>query len=457
MDRRCLICGQLPTSSYSYPHDIVEAIKWQGLLNFFVPIEILWHYCCVCEKHIDETGVNVPDKSIFNTNDQRPRVSFNESAAVLYFCDAKTQPNSETHLQRKSDYLHSRDSNEQSSRNPGNDHHFNYIDSGLLNFENMGNLQRAMGNMGDYQEDSKIQNMLPKRHTSGSESSESHLKNFKLCLSSSSSKDLNVASKNFTKGQTENNNFVQLGSSLTFTSGPSCQAWAAKNNLLQDTESSVKQSDFNRIKLNMKCNQLAHQQTKLLEDQQGQRELLKPSEYHQQVQHPQEQLSQRAQNYDQGIHCPSGTRNLKFCCNCKDDKNSPSINTPEGGDGTQQEASMNTVKTKLTLLPCRPTPPVNVLIMVGSTLPTYCSKINFGEKPAQVSVIRVLETDYSREKAIFPDIDEPKFSICRPPDEHQKDADSAQEVLLLEVAQTENNSCAENCGNKCPSRAKVAH
>lgn len=53
MTRRCLVCGQVPSSEYTFPKNMNEAIKWQSMLGVHVPVKTLRHKSCVCNKHIN--------------------------------------------------------------------------------------------------------------------------------------------------------------------------------------------------------------------------------------------------------------------------------------------------------------------------------------------------------------------------------------------------------------------
>ncbi|XP_037717085.1 uncharacterized protein LOC119551688 [Drosophila subpulchrella] len=56
MHRRCIICGQEPGDHCVYPRNMSEARRWQNLANlssFDVDTESLWRHGCVCSSHLD--------------------------------------------------------------------------------------------------------------------------------------------------------------------------------------------------------------------------------------------------------------------------------------------------------------------------------------------------------------------------------------------------------------------
>ncbi|XP_068153907.1 uncharacterized protein [Drosophila tropicalis] len=56
MQRRCIICGQEPSGFYVYPRTLTEARKWQdwaNLYSFNVPAGTLRKHACVCQKHLE--------------------------------------------------------------------------------------------------------------------------------------------------------------------------------------------------------------------------------------------------------------------------------------------------------------------------------------------------------------------------------------------------------------------
>ncbi|XP_017848800.1 uncharacterized protein LOC108604049 [Drosophila busckii] len=57
-------------------------------------------------------------------------------------------------------------------------------------------------------------------------------------------------------------------------------------------------------------------------------------------------------------------------------------------------------------------PKVNVLIMGGSMLPTYYNS-SASEPCASQLEVCVLESDFTQERAVFADIDQPKYTVCR--------------------------------------------
>ncbi|XP_016961497.1 uncharacterized protein LOC108032161 [Drosophila biarmipes] len=56
MHRRCIICGLEPGEHCVYPRNMSEARRWQNLANlssFDVDTESLWRHGCVCSSHLD--------------------------------------------------------------------------------------------------------------------------------------------------------------------------------------------------------------------------------------------------------------------------------------------------------------------------------------------------------------------------------------------------------------------
>ncbi|EDW83784.1 uncharacterized protein Dwil_GK13491 [Drosophila willistoni] len=107
MQRRCIICGQEPSGYYVYPRTLTEARKWQdwaNLYSFNVPAGTLRKHGCVCQKHLEAaeelgdtpnehiveveernvggmpTPICEPNDIVSNdVMDKRPSVSFTES------------------------------------------------------------------------------------------------------------------------------------------------------------------------------------------------------------------------------------------------------------------------------------------------------------------------------------------------------------------------------------------
>ncbi|TDG45703.1 hypothetical protein AWZ03_007841 [Drosophila navojoa] len=96
-------------------------------------------------------------------------------------------------------------------------------------------------------------------------------------------------------------------------------------------------------------------------------------------------------------------------------------------------------------------PPVNVLIMGGSMVPSYYNDKDLRKRSSDISQICVVESDMTREGAFFPDIDEPNYSVCRQPAENgQKGAADSTDVLLLGTTPEKKCPCAEAASSTSP-------
>lgn len=81
MARRCLVCGEVPSLEYTFPKTMDEAIKWQSMLSVHMPLEMLRHQMCVCNKHFNRSNF---DMTLENEhfNDQQS-LSYASSSNVL--------------------------------------------------------------------------------------------------------------------------------------------------------------------------------------------------------------------------------------------------------------------------------------------------------------------------------------------------------------------------------------
>ncbi|XP_030565978.1 uncharacterized protein LOC115766258 [Drosophila novamexicana] len=511
MERRCIVCGQTPTSGFTHPHNMEEAVDWQNMLACFVPVETLLHHCCVCNKHINRSQVQQIQKQketkVDDLIEQRRGVTFNKADAVLYFGEqGKKAPHSCTQsvkamqtneLQTKKGSLCIGES-AQLLNNPKTNYRSNYIDTAIFNCHP--GLPSKVNNVAatNPSDEDTLDSPRAIRRTSGNETYTSRQANQCLCGSSCETIDSRNAGKQAfeTKRAVWKHPIATSSSAVapSCTCGSSCpRVLTAKKPMLNRqqmfcpirTESpqvrksfpAVQSFDSSRFSssgcpINV-CNNLGalqqHIQQQLHQQQQKQQQ-------RQRVQQNQQcQCCLTSRVRDQTMQCPSQKFNQVpaaqedecICCpqNC--------INNTSPRDNRKAEtAPMSSTIPNHNLQPYKfqhnrkattdmpRSPPVSVLIMGGSMLPTYCNKTSFRAQPSHSSEICVLESDLTRERAVFPDIDEPNYTVCRalaqPTNEENGLSDeNSTGVLLLGIAQPEKDPCFERGENKSLS-AKIA-
>lgn len=66
---------------YTFPKTMDEAIKWQSMLSVHMPVEMLRHQMCVCNKHFNRSNFDMPQENE-HFNDQQS-LSYASSSNVL--------------------------------------------------------------------------------------------------------------------------------------------------------------------------------------------------------------------------------------------------------------------------------------------------------------------------------------------------------------------------------------
>ncbi|EDW67219.2 uncharacterized protein [Drosophila virilis] len=494
MERRCIVCGQTPTSGFTHPHNMAEAVNWQNMLSCFVPVETLLHHCCVCNKHINRSQVQQSQKQketrVDDLIEQRRGVTFNNSDAVLYFGEqGKEAPHSCTQS------VNAMQTNELQTENGSSGtvesaqllnnsetyYRSNYVDTAIFNIHP--GLPSKVNNVAatNPREEDMLDSPWATRRTSGNETYASRKNNQCVCGSSCETIDsINAGKQAFETKRAVWKHPIATSSSAVAPScicGSSCpRALTAKKPMLnpqrmawpagQSFDSSRDGSSGFPVNV---CNNLdALQKHKQHIQQQLQQQLQKQQQRQRSQQNRQCQCCLTSRVRDQAMQCPSQKFNQVpaaqedkcICCpqNCID-------NTSSRNDRKVETAPMSSTIPNHNLQPYKfqqnrkPTtdmpssPPVSVLIMGGSMLPTYCNKTSFRAQPSNSSEICVLESDLTREGAVFPDIDEPNYTVCRALAEPTNDPNglsdqNSTEVLLLGIAQPEKFPCFEREENK---------
>ncbi|XP_023176151.1 uncharacterized protein LOC111602987 [Drosophila hydei] len=353
MERRCIICGQTPTSNFTYPHDLQQAMKWQNMLATFVPIEILMHRCCICNKH-----VNRKKETVIETANQEERaVTFTDANDVCYFRDQRPKNqlyNTEIDNVFKSQVYY-QNNNESVRSTSGSD----------LNFRSKKHLTHRNSN--------------------------SNLNSYKKEKGTLSKKTAKPASSNY---------------------GCSSSTTAANNRAMQKTNhgENCAVNSYPVFAVKRSCKQVCQQQKQHQHHQQQQQNCY--GQRNNSIQN----LS-KPKSVEKCFVCNRGSRNQ--CCENASQINAGNINM--GSSMCKPCSLMETGRR----------PPVNVLIMGGSMVPSYYNNKDLRKRSSDISQICVLESDMTRERAFFPDIDEPNYSVCRQPAEKDKSGETDTTDVLL--------------------------
>ncbi|XP_064551668.1 bromodomain-containing protein DDB_G0280777 [Drosophila montana] len=526
MERRCIVCGQTPTSGFTYPHNMDEAVNWQNMLACFVPVETLLHHCCVCHKHVNRSEQvqqrqKQKETRVDDLIEQRRSVTFNKADAVLYFgqqskkaphsCTQFVSAKNSNELQTKNNRLRISEA-AQLLNNPQAKYRCNYIDTATFNGHP--GSQTKVNNMAatnplsrENREEDTLDNQWATRRTSGNETYASQVAIQCQCGSSSETIDLrNARQQNFeTKRPMRKAPTATRSNSPPCICGSSCPiAMTAERPMnqqhpqrmtypsrtgtpqvcksfcaVQSFNSALKNDSGFPINISSKLEAFQQHKQQHKQQQQIQQQIQQQLQMQQQQRPQQQQQRQRAQQNqqcqsslasrvrDQMMQCPSQKFNQVpaaqedecICCppDCID-------NTSPRADGKAKPAPVSSAIPKPQMAPYKPqqnrknmtdiprSPPVSVLIMGGSNLPTYCNTTSFRAQPSHSSEICVLESDFTREGAVFPDIDEPNYTVCRAPAEPTNGENglsdkNSTEVLLLGIAQPEKNPCFERTEN----------
>lgn len=390
MERRCIICGEQPASKFTYPHTLEQALKWQNMLATFVPVETLMHCCCVCNKHVNRKEATVPESPI----DEERSVTFTDANAVHYFTDQR--PETQLDCAQTDNFCQSQ-----------------------IDYQSNDNEQPS----------DQIYEQLRIRSTSGSD------------LNFRSKKQSALKNTNLKKNRTQ-----LKGASTKKVCKPECNRYSSSKSsepnlaMPRKRENSPARSGKNpQLESNSSsygfppkvCNKQVCPQRQPHQHQQEQHQicpgLRQCSNHNVCIQ----------TSYEKPCMCDRGFRQ-KACGNLSQMNagNSNMGNAPCG-----QCSPMETDRR----------PPVNVLIMGGSMVPSYYNDKNLRRRSSDISQICVLESDMTREGAVFPDIDEPNYSVCRQPAENaQNGAADSTDVLLLGTTPEKKCPCAELASGTSP-------
>ncbi|XP_034486314.1 uncharacterized protein LOC117790824 [Drosophila innubila] len=446
MDRYCIVCGEVPTSTYTYPYSIEEAIKWQKMLSVYVPVETLRHHCCVCNKHIanSKSQESVSKRSAIgerskhnDLNEQRLSVKFKESDAIHYFGKNKLESkdfngsqSSDSQSDATQRQLRRKDGCTQLSKSSEPQIRSNPIwaPSAVTDSDFANSLMSSV-----------LSDEIEERSTSGFEtatqSSASCPCGYSCGFSNSDSSNMRDQNSTCMCGQScpqmalENARMKQWSQGCT----------AAQVNSDQSYESSLNNTYSSGIPLRNGNQRLGQQQ------------------------HQECQCSLTPDSCDQVLQCPSQglnpipipkkscycelNSNTTLCSNFYDSKsiqtNQTNSSNAHSGISNRVGAVNNCINNQLGQAP------INVLIMGGSMVPSYytCSD----NRQSMLSEICVLESDLAHEGAKFLDVDVPKYTICRTPQERKDNGgngvvkkESFTEVLLMGKAPSIECTCPDS-------------
>ncbi|KAL7728571.1 hypothetical protein ACLKA6_012571 [Drosophila palustris] len=431
MDRRCIICGEVPTSSYTYPNSMDEALKWQQLLTAHIPAETLRNHSCVCNKHIDNSlvqesastrsGFGLRSSRQNDLNEQRLSVSFKESDAVHYFgkgqCQTKDSQSDTTKRE-----LRRKDGCTQLPQFQRSQPTSNPVCVPSMAFDSdFGNSAMSF-----------LASEGIERSTSGLDSP------FGSCPFGYSSGL--TSSMSMAKDRSRDQSYTTGATCICGSSCPMRNARMQQWHCGCTAAAPVNRGQFNGIPLRSDNPRQA-------QEHQGCQACLTADTCDQMMQCPSQErngISQipRGSAVPPCCYCDLNS-NTTLCSNFYDNKSAQSnrtnsINVNSGNsDRRQANICPNNQQEPA---------PINVLVMSGSKVPSY---YNSSDNPQSIpSEIRVLESDLTHEGAQFLDVDVPKFTVCRPPQQSDengakdvKEKESSTEVLLMGKAPSMECTC----------------